>query len=218
MTEITSFKLGHIFHLESARSGGVEQYESGLVPFVTSSEENNGVVEYVEPNEGDKVFNGPAIAVSGLGYATIHLNEFLPKGNGGDSLTVFLPMDEYLVAKMGEAQSKLADIEALPIDEQDKSAISELKLQISGFEVSLSTLPIKGLTTTNLVSICAAFNVLHRWRFSYGRKCSISRLKDLEIPWPLPEISFSWDRAFNDLQEINTSLRSTLQSGDFSEV
>lgn len=31
---------------------------------------------------------------SGLGHATVHLGEFLPKGNGGDSCTVLIPRIE----------------------------------------------------------------------------------------------------------------------------
>jgi hypothetical protein len=120
--------------MEVARSAGTKDYAPGLIPFVTSTELNNGVVTYVEPFDTDKVFEGPAIAVSGLGFASVQLSEFLPKGNGGDSITVLTPK--------------------------------------------------KPMTNLDLISCAAAFNVLHGWRFSFGRKCSIGRLKPLEIPFP----------------------------------
>jgi hypothetical protein len=126
--------LDKMFCMEAARSAGTKDYAPGVTPFVTSSELNNGVVTYVEPFETDKVFKGPAIAISGLGFASVQLSEFLPKGNGGDSITVLTT----------------------------KTPMSALEL----------------------ISCAAAFNVLHGWRFSFGRKCSIGRLKNLEIPNP----------------------------------
>lgn len=121
-----------LFDLEAAKSKGLDDYDRGTVPFVTSTELNNGVVSYVEPEEGDKVFDGPALVVSGLGHASVQPGRFLPKGNGGDSLTVLTPRDE--------------------------------------------------CTTAQLVEFAASFNVLHKWRFSFGRKCSVKRLADLKLP------------------------------------
>lgn len=77
-----------------ARSKSTDDYLAGDVPFVTNTEVNNGVVSYVDPFDTDKVFHGPAICISGLGHATIHLGSFLPKGNGGDSCTVLIPREE----------------------------------------------------------------------------------------------------------------------------
>jgi hypothetical protein len=134
--------IGELFELVAARSRGLGDYGPGPVPFVTSAEANNGVVAYVTPLEGDRVFAGPAICVSGLGHASVHTAAFLPKGNGGDSLTVLLP---------------------------------------SG-----------GLGPLDLVGLAAAFNVLHRWRFSYGRKCSLRRLAALALPAERPDVAPVW--------------------------
>ncbi|WP_295536922.1 hypothetical protein [uncultured Thioclava sp.] len=124
-------KICEIFRVEVARSKSVDDYTTGKIPFVTNTELNNGIVAYVEPFDEDKVFAGPAICVSGLGHATVHANAFLPKGNGGDSCTIFSPLVE--------------------------------------------------LTHTELVYYAALFNVLHKWRFSYGRKASKRRLDDLDL-------------------------------------
>jgi len=135
-------RIGELFELAVARSGGLGAYGPGPVPLVTSAEANNGVVAYVTPLDGDRVFSGPAICVSGLGHASVHLADFLPKGNGGDSLTVLLPG--------------------------------------------------RGLGPLDLVGLAAAFNVLHRWRFSYGRKCSLRRLAALSLPAELPDVAPVW--------------------------
>jgi len=80
-----------LFRIDTAKSRSTDNYSPGEVPFVTNIESNNGVVCYVEPFEDDKVFENPAICISGLGYATVHRIRFLPKGNGGDSCTVLTP-------------------------------------------------------------------------------------------------------------------------------
>jgi len=83
--------ISSLFEMTPAKSKSTDDYLAGEIPFVTNTEMNNGVVSYVEPFDDDKVFAGPAICISGLGHATVHLSTFLPKGNGGDSCTVLVP-------------------------------------------------------------------------------------------------------------------------------
>jgi len=127
-----------LYELCVADSVDTQDYEDGSVPFVTSAETNNGIVRYVSPKAGDKVFSGPCLVISGLGFATVHTGMILPKGNGGDSCTV---------------------------------VYGKTPMSVSEY-----------------FSLAAVFNCLHKWRFTYGRKCGLNRLKDLEIPWPLPNI------------------------------
>jgi hypothetical protein len=87
-------KIIDLFEVDVAKSKSTDDYSSGDVPFVTNAEINNGVVRYIEPFEDDRVFEGPAICISGLGHATVHYGTFLPKGNGGDSCTVLKPKDK----------------------------------------------------------------------------------------------------------------------------
>jgi hypothetical protein len=136
--------LTELFELAAASSHGIGAYQPGPLPFVTSAAANNGVVAYVTPLDGDRVFAGPALCVSALGQASVHLGDFLPKGNGGDALTVLLP---------GQGS---------------------------------------GLGPLELVGLAAAFNLLHRWRFSYGRKCSPARLAPLTLPADLPPVAPLW--------------------------
>lgn len=123
--------LNDLFIFSAAKSGSTDDYETGDIPFVTSTESNNGIAAYVTPEEGDKVFDGPMIAISGLGHATLQLNKFLPKGNGGDSLTMLIPKED--------------------------------------------------MTVYQLLAYVSLFNIAHKWRFSFGRKCSVSRLKNLKV-------------------------------------
>ena len=148
-------RMSDLFTFTSARSHGVDDYVEGNVPLVTSTMLNNGVVGLVAPQLGDKVFEGPALVISGLGQATVQLTKFLPKGNGGDSLTICVPREP--------------------------------------------------ISTPHLVALAAAFNYLHAWRFSFGRKCSVSRISPLQIP-DLPRIEPIWDDAASTMTRLAASL------------
>jgi hypothetical protein len=119
------------------------------------------VVRCVEPLENDRVFEGPCVVISGLGFATFQVSEFLPKGNGGDSCTVLYAREKFSVA--------------------------------------------------DYIGFAPAFNALHKWRFSYGRKCGKNRIMHLEIPWPLPEIKNSWKE---EAEEIQRALKTFGRSFD----
>ncbi len=151
-------KIDDLFTLEAARSKNINDYDPGDFPFITSVEINNGIVGYVEPEEDDKLFDGNQIAISGLGFATVQLAPFLPKGNGGDSITVLTPK--------------------------------------------------KDMSFTELISFVGLFNILHKWRFSYGRKCSISRLRGLKVPHPFPEISNILEGELESLKQASESISS----------
>jgi hypothetical protein len=86
--------ISDFFEMTAAKSKSKDDYSIGEIPFVTNTEMNNGVVSYVEPFDTDKVFEGPAICISGLGHSTVHLGSFLPKGNGGDSCTVLIAKEK----------------------------------------------------------------------------------------------------------------------------
>ncbi|WP_421220970.1 restriction endonuclease subunit S [Aeromonas enteropelogenes] len=149
-------KIVDLFKMTAAKSKSTDDYMSGDVAFVTNTELNNGVVSYVEPFDDDKVFEGPAICISGLGHATIHLGRFLPKGNGGDSCTVLIPRQD--------------------------------------------------LSNGELLYYAALFNVLHGWRFTFGRKTSKRRLENLELSPLHDDAPFGIDRQM----EVNNELMSTL--------
>jgi hypothetical protein len=122
-------KIDELFIIDVAKSHSTDDYDIGNIPFVTNSEINNGIVRYVEPLNNDKVFQKFTICISGLGFATLQINDYLPKGNGGDSATILIP--------------------------QNYMSIKEL------------------------LFYTAQFNIYHKWRFSFGRKCSKRRVAKL---------------------------------------
>lgn len=93
-------KIIDLFNITVAKSRGIDDYSEGDVPFITNAEINNGVVSYVEPFDDDRIFHGPAICISGLGYATVHYDRFLAKGNGGDSCTILKPKENLSRAEL----------------------------------------------------------------------------------------------------------------------
>ncbi|HYE69774.1 MAG TPA: restriction endonuclease subunit S [Anaerovoracaceae bacterium] len=120
-----------MFEIKVAKSKGADDYEDGTIPFITNTTLNNGIVKFVKPFDDDKVFPGNTICVSGLGYATLQVNRYLPKGNGGDGASVLVPINE--------------------------------------------------MSIEELIYYTSLFNLQHRWRFSFGRKTSKSRIENLEL-------------------------------------
>lgn len=140
-------KISDLFNLDAGKSKANEDYDAGDIPYVSSTTFNNGVFQFVEPYDDDKVFSGGCICVSGLGFATLQLSTFLPKGNGGDSATILIPKNKMTIAE--------------------------------------------------LIFYTASFNLLHNWRFSFGRKGNKTRIKDLEII-PYSEYNNEFDREFKE--------------------
>jgi hypothetical protein len=62
----------------------------------------------------------------------------------------------------------------------------------------------------DLISFAAAFNVLHKWRFSYGRKCNKVRLKHLKVPECPPESDSLCAGESRHFSLINSFVDSTL--------
>lgn len=234
-------KLNRLFTLSSARSRGIDDYDAGQIPFVTSTESNNGVVGYVEPEQDDLVFEGPAIAISGLGHATVHFSLFLPKGNGGDSLTILIPREQTLteealslwnqyvvlvlslltfIAFVNVFRNGVFVLEnSFGLDsELGQKKVVDVEKSLLDCEEEYINLPMHGITVEDLMCFAAAFNALHKWRFSYGRKCSISRIKDLEFPFPLPKASEVWNTESNLVSSINALVDKKLEQKVVSDV
>ena len=86
MPNLTSFFASHI-----ARSHAYKTYDEGATAFVSNSFSNNGVVGYVEPKSGDKVFKSRSICVSAFCEATVQEPPFVARGNGGSGLVILEP-------------------------------------------------------------------------------------------------------------------------------
>ena len=82
------------FDITNAKSKGFSDHKEGEIPFVTNGIDDNGIIGFVKPLKGERVFNKKAICVSAFCEATVHKPPFLPRGNGGSGLLVLTPIDE----------------------------------------------------------------------------------------------------------------------------
>src|ERR1700682_1298320 len=93
--------LRSLFQPNNAKSGNLEEYSDGEVPFVSNSNLNNGVVRYVEPLSDDEVIiQVPCIAVNGFGFATIQTEPFIGAGNGGVHVIALIPKKPMTVLEL----------------------------------------------------------------------------------------------------------------------
>ncbi len=126
--------IDDLFVAHTARSAGFESYEPGEVAFVTNGLANSGVLGFVTPKAGDKVFGFTGIVLSAFLEATVQVPAFIARGNGGSGLIVLEPRQPMPVAKLGH--------------------------------------------------IAAYINSALRWRFSWYRQATVSRVKHLVVPTP----------------------------------
>lgn len=81
-------EIKNLFKLHNARSKAFKDHEKGEVTFVSNGTTNNGIVGYVKPLKGERVFNFMGICVSAFCEATVQFPPFIARGNGGSGLTV----------------------------------------------------------------------------------------------------------------------------------
>lgn len=79
------------FFRYNAKSKGFGSHDEGDVAFISNGFYNNGVVGFVTPLKGERVFNKKSICVSSFCEATVQEPPFLPRGNGGSGLIVLTP-------------------------------------------------------------------------------------------------------------------------------
>lgn len=71
-----------LFGIINAQSSNIEDYSFGEIPFVTSTELNNGVEKYIDPDENSLIIKEPCITISSFGYATVQLIPFVGRSHG----------------------------------------------------------------------------------------------------------------------------------------
>jgi len=94
-------RVDEIFDVVNAKSHAFDDYAAGATAFLTNTTRDNGVLGFVTPFPGDRVFDKPGIVISTFCDAAVHLPPFLPRGNGGSGLLVLKPKSE---TKMSIAQ------------------------------------------------------------------------------------------------------------------
>jgi len=72
--------LNKLFYIDNAKSENIEDYEVGKIPFVTSTELNNGVEKFIDTDSD--LLNEPCIALSSFGFATVQLPPFVARSHG----------------------------------------------------------------------------------------------------------------------------------------
>jgi type I restriction-modification system DNA methylase subunit len=87
-----------LFDIQSAKSSNIEDYTTGDIPFVTSTELNNGVEKYIDPDENSKIFEVPCIALSSFGFATVQMPPFVARSHG--ALLVLKPKKEMSLVEL----------------------------------------------------------------------------------------------------------------------
>jgi hypothetical protein len=72
--------LDALFHIENAKSENIEDYETGKIPFVTSTELNNGVEKFIDAE--DNIISESCITLSSFGFAAVQLPPFVARSHG----------------------------------------------------------------------------------------------------------------------------------------
>ena len=82
--------LDHWFEVSNAKSTGFKNYPGGSVPFMSSGDDFNSIVGFVEPPL-DETYDSPHITVTAFGRASIQPWCFAARGNGGSAVRVLRP-------------------------------------------------------------------------------------------------------------------------------
>ena len=89
-----------IFDLHRSRSGLVDDYAAGDVPYVGNGFCDNAVAALVLPMKGDKVFQFRGIAVSAFCEATVQSPPFIGCGRAGNGVVVLEPKTTIPIAQL----------------------------------------------------------------------------------------------------------------------
>lgn len=82
-------KLSYFFEVSTGKSAGLKGYTSGIVPYVSSGDNTNGIVGLVTENSTE-LCDG-CITVSAFGTAYLQPWKYMARGNGGSSVRVLVP-------------------------------------------------------------------------------------------------------------------------------
>lgn len=131
-----------LFDIINAQSNNIEDYADGEIPFVTSTELNNGVEKYIEPDDESLVFDVPCITLSSFGFATIQIPPFVGRSHG--AVIILKPKDSmslvelsYFAAQINlqkwrfsygrwVTKKRLLKLDIKPIDSRKLPKLSEL--------------------------------------------------------------------------------------------
>ncbi|MFW0111267.1 N-6 DNA methylase [Rothia sp. CCM 9416] len=85
----SEFKISDYFEVSPPEVRSVNNYDNGDMPFVSTSDFNNGVVSYLSPHDDDDFEQGGCITVSPLTGASFYQSKnFLARGGAGSSISI----------------------------------------------------------------------------------------------------------------------------------
>ena len=93
--------IEELFKLHRAHSGLFSEYAPGDVAYVGNGLVSNGVVGFVTPLPGDKIFKFTGIAISAFCETTVQAPPFVACGRAGNGLTVLEPRTPMSTDELG---------------------------------------------------------------------------------------------------------------------
>jgi hypothetical protein len=82
--------LSALFDVHNGKSSGEKNYPEGTIPYVSSGDLDNSIVNLVEVGN-EEIFEAGAITVTAFGQASFQPWSFAARGNGGSSVRVLIP-------------------------------------------------------------------------------------------------------------------------------
>jgi type I restriction enzyme M protein len=83
-------RLVEWFQVSNGRSTGAKNYPGGAIPYVSSGDAFNSIVDFVEPLDRE-VYDTPCVSVTAFGQAYIQPWRFCARGNGGSAVRILKP-------------------------------------------------------------------------------------------------------------------------------
>jgi hypothetical protein len=99
-------RVDDLFHVHRARSGLFDEYAPGPIAYVSNASDTNGVVGFVEPQDGDTVFNVTGIVVNAFSRtpgscgARVQTPPFIACGRSGNGLLVLEPKHSMTIGQL----------------------------------------------------------------------------------------------------------------------
>lgn len=81
--------LDDLFKIENAKSKNIEDYGEGEIPFVTSTNSNNGIEKYIDEDDEKVIYKEPCITLSSFGQANVQITPFVARSHG--AVLVLIP-------------------------------------------------------------------------------------------------------------------------------
>jgi hypothetical protein len=93
--------IDELFTPHTAKSAGFPKHAKGDIAYLTNGFRDNGVVGFVKPMPGDRIYRFLGIVLSSFCEATVQIPPFIARGNGGSGLIVLEPRTAMTADQLG---------------------------------------------------------------------------------------------------------------------